>query len=150
MDKLCSELNGRLTDWIALGEHAATDAVAMADAVERYGHVPAYGISFFSGRADISPESVLALREVAAMLDEHPDWRIRVTGHTDNVGTKEANNALSLKRAVAVVNWLVGRGIKRTRIEPAGSGDSEPVASNDTDEGRAKNRRIELVKITAQ
>ncbi|SRR5579883_463310 len=128
----------------------ATDAVAMADAIERYGHVPAYGISFFSGRADISPESVLALREVAAMLDDHPDWRIRVTGHTDNVGTKEANNALSLRRATAVVSWLVNRGIKRTRLEIAGLGDADPVAPNDTEEGRAKNRRIELVKIAAQ
>jgi outer membrane protein OmpA-like peptidoglycan-associated protein len=128
----------------------ATDAVAMAEAIERYGHVPAYGISFFSGRADISPESVLALREVAAMLEEHPDWRIRVTGHTDNVGTKEANNVLSSRRATAVVAWLVNRGIKRTRLEVAGLGDTEPVAPNETEEGRARNRRIELVKITAQ
>jgi len=128
----------------------ASDAVAMAEAIERYGHVPAYGISFLSGRADISPESVLALREIAAMMEEHAGWRIRVTGHTDNAGNKEANNALSLKRAVAVVNWLVGRGIKRVRLEPAGAGDSEPVAPNDTEEGRAKNRRIELVKVTAQ
>jgi OOP family OmpA-OmpF porin len=129
---------------------SATDAVAMAEAIDHYGHVPAYGISFLSGRADISPESVLALREIAAMLEEHADWRIRVTGHTDNIGTKEANNALSLRRAGAVVTWLVGRGVKRTRLEPAGAGDSEPVASNDTEEGRAKNRRIELVKLTAQ
>jgi outer membrane protein OmpA-like peptidoglycan-associated protein len=125
----------------------ATDAVAMADAIDHYGHVPAYGITFLSGRADISPESVLALREVAAMLDDHPDWRLRVTGHTDNVGAKEANNLLSLKRANAVVAWLLGRGVKKTRLEAAGAGDSEPVASNETEDGRAKNRRIELVKL---
>lgn len=128
----------------------ASDAVAMADAIERYGHVPAYGISFLSGRADISPESVLALREVAAMLEEHPDWRLRVAGHTDNVGTKENNDVLSVKRAIAVVNWLVGRGIKRARLESVGFGSSEPVASNDTEQGRARNRRIELVKVDAQ
>ncbi len=128
----------------------ATDAVAMAEAIEHYGHVPAYGITFFPGRADISPESVLALREVAAMLEDHPDWRIRVAGHTDNTGTKEANNALSMRRATAVVTWLVGRGIKKTRLEAVGAGDADPVAPNDTEEGRAKNRRIELVKIDAQ
>lgn len=125
----------------------ATDAVAMAEAIERYGHVPAYGIVFLSGRADLSPESVLALREVVAMMDEHPDWRIRITGHTDNAGAKEANAALSLKRATTVVNWLVNRGVKRARLESAGAGDAEPVAPNDTDENRARNRRIELVKV---
>ena len=128
----------------------ATDAVALADAIDRYGHVPAYGITFLSGRADISPESVLALREVAAMMEDHPEWRIRVTGHTDNQGSKEANTTLSLRRATAVVNWLVGRGVKRPRLEAIGAGDANPVASNDSEEGRAKNRRIELVKIDAQ
>ncbi|SRR5579883_2215533 len=128
----------------------ATDAVALADAIEHYGHVPAYGITFLSGRADISPESVLALREVSAMMDDHPDWRIRITGYTDNLGSKEANNTLSLKRATAVLNWLVNRGVKRTRLDAVGMGDANPVAPNDTEEGRAKNRRIELVKIAEQ
>jgi hypothetical protein len=140
-----------LTELKAANElESATDAVAMAEAIEHYGHVPAYGITFLSGRADISPESVLALREVAAMLEDHPDWRLRITGHTDNLGTKEANNTLSLRRANAVAAWLVGRGIKKSRLETAGAGDADPVAPNDTEEGRAKNRRIELVKIDAQ
>lgn len=129
---------------------SAVDAVALAAAIEHYGHVPAYGISFLPGRADISPESVLALREVAAMLDDHPDWRIRVEGHTDNTGTKAANLQLSQKRAAAVANWLYLRGVKRARVEIAGLAGEHPVASNETEEGRAKNRRIELVKIAAQ
>ena len=126
---------------------SATDAVAIAEAINKYGHVPAYGIQFLSGKADLTPESIVALQEVAAMLTDNPDWRIRVVGHTDSTGTKEGNLDLSMRRAGAVVNWLALHGIKRPRVEVAGAGDAEPLAPNDTEANRAKNRRIELVKL---
>jgi OOP family OmpA-OmpF porin len=137
-----------LTELKAVSDlESATDAVAMADAIEHYGHVPAYGIQFMPGRADLSPESEVAIGEVAAMLNEHPDWRVRIVGHTDNTGAKDANVALSMRRAATVVTLLIGKGIKKTRLEVAGAGDGEPVADNDTETGRAKNRRIEVVKL---
>jgi hypothetical protein len=126
------------------------DAASMAEAIEKYGRVPLYGIHFLSGRADIAPESVIALRELAIMLDENPDWNIRVEGHTDNIGAKEVNTALSLRRATAVTAYLAGRGVKKARVEAAGMADSHPIASNDTEAGRAKNRRIEIVKLPEQ
>lgn len=123
------------------------DAPGMADALDKSGKAPLYGITFLPGRADIAPESVITLREVYAMLQDNPDWRIRVEGHTDSTGTKIANMALSMKRAQMVVDYLVNRGVKRTRLVAAGMGDTEPVSDNSTEAGRARNRRIELVKI---
>lgn len=128
---------------------SVTDADSIADMLERYGHVPVYGIEFLPGRPDVAPTSVLMLKEVSAMLSDHPTWRIRVEGHTDNTGTKMGNMTLSFKRASAVVAWLVGNGVKRARLDPQGIGDARPVADNGTEAGRVKNRRIELVRIPA-
>jgi outer membrane protein OmpA-like peptidoglycan-associated protein len=125
------------------------DAASMAEALEKYGRVPLYGIHFLTGRADLAPESVIALRELAIMMDDNPDWNIRVEGHTDNIGTKAANSILSLQRASAVAAYLAGRGIKRVRVTPMGMADAHPMAPNDTEAGRAKNRRIEIVKLPA-
>jgi outer membrane protein OmpA-like peptidoglycan-associated protein len=125
------------------------DAASMADAIEKYGRVPLYGIHFLTGRADIAPESVTALRELAIMMEDNPDWNIRVEGHTDNVGTKAANSVLSIQRASAVTAYLSGRGIKKTRVTSMGMADAHPIAPNDTEAGRAKNRRIEIVKLPA-
>jgi outer membrane protein OmpA-like peptidoglycan-associated protein len=132
-------------DWESIN-----DAASMAEAIEEYGRVPLYGIHFLTGRADIAPESVTALRELAIMLDDNPDWNIRVEGHTDNVGTKAANSILSLQRASAVTAYLSGRGIKKGRATPIGMGDAHPFAPNDTEAERAKNRRIEIVKSPAR
>lgn len=126
------------------------DAAGFSDAIERYGHVPLYGIKFPAGRAELTPDSNTILTEVATMLEAHPDWHIRVEGHTDNTGTKLANQTLSARRAAAVVTALVALGVKRTRLDWSGIGDARPVGPNATEDGRAKNRRIELVKITAQ
>jgi outer membrane protein OmpA-like peptidoglycan-associated protein len=123
------------------------DAASMADAIEKYGRVPLYGIHFLTGRADLAPESVIALRELAIMLDDNPDWNIRVEGHTDSLGTKAANSVLSLQRASAVASYLSGRGIKKARVTAMGMADAHPIAPNDTEAGRAKNRRIEIVKM---
>ena len=127
-------------------DEPVTPAAGLGEALARDGHVTVPGIQFFAGRADIEPTSVLALREVATMLEEHPEWRVRIESHTDNTGTKIGNMALSSRRAAAVTNWLVGRGIKRPRLESAGLGDTKPVADNSTASGRAKNERIDVVK----
>ncbi len=137
-----------LTELKAVSDlESATDAVAMADAIEHYGHVPAYGIQFQPGKADLAPEAEVAIGEVAAMLADHPEWRVRIVGHTDNTGNKDANMTLSMRRAGTVVTLLIAKGVKKTRLEVAGAGDGEPVADNNTETGRAKNRRIEIVKL---
>ena len=126
---------------------AATDAASMAEMMERYGHMPLYGIHFLPGRPDLTPDSDAILAEVVAMLNDHPTWRVRVEGHTDSTGSKMGNMVLSSKRASAVVNWLAAKGIKRLRLDPQGMADMRPVGDNSTEEGRSKNRRIEIVKI---
>lgn len=109
------------------------------------GRVTLSNLHFETGKADITPDSETALNEAVAALKEHTDWNIRVEGFTDNVGTKEANLKLSTDRAEAVMNWLVDHGIDRARLSAKGYGESRPVASNSTEGGRAKNRRVELV-----
>jgi OmpA-OmpF porin, OOP family len=128
---------------------AATDAASMAEMIERYGHMPLYGIQFLPGRPDLTPDSEAILAEVVTMLSDHPTWHLRVEGHTDSTGTKMGNMVLSSKRASSVVNWLAAKGIKRLRLDPQGMADMRPVGDNSTEEGRSKNRRIEIVKITA-
>jgi OmpA-OmpF porin, OOP family len=126
------------------------DAPSMLEALEKNGKAPLYGITFLPGRADIAPESVIALGEVAALMRDNPEMRLRVEGHTDSTGAKAANQILSVKRAQAVVDNLVNRGLKRTRFEVAGMGDTDPVADNSTEAGRTRNRRIQLVKLEAK
>ena len=118
-----------------------------ARSARKSGKAPLYGITFLPGRADIAPESVIALREIFALMQDNPEMRLRVEGHTDSTGTKAANQILSVKRAQAVVDYLVNRGLKRIRLEVAGMGDADPVADNSTEAGRTRNRRIQLVKI---
>jgi outer membrane protein OmpA-like peptidoglycan-associated protein len=125
----------------------ATDADSMVEMIERYGHVPLNGLQFLPGRPDLVPSSLKILDEVVTLMKDHPTWRLRIEGHTDNVGSKTANLNLSFFRATAVVNLLVTNGIKRARLEPKGMGDTHAVGDNATEAGRGKNRRIELVKI---
>ena len=81
-----------------------------------------------------------------SLLQAQPDWKMKIEGHTDSTGSAAANMALSQQRAAAVVAWLVKNGIDRARLTPIGRGDTQPIADNSTDEGRAHNRRVELVK----
>lgn len=102
-------------------------------------------INFDTGKATIRPESKRILDEISAVLKSHPEIkRIRIEGHTDNVGGQAYNMDLSERRARAVVEALVARGIARERLAPAGYGFSRPIASNATAFGRAKNRRVEF------
>jgi len=138
-----------LTEIDAVGPdfESATDADSIAEMLEHYGHVPLNGVGFIAGRPDLMPTSVTILSEVLSLLRDHPGWRLRIEGHTDNVGSKTGNLNLSFFRATSVVNWFVANGIKRTRLEPKGLGDTHPVADNATEAGRNRNRRIELVKL---
>jgi SH3 domain-containing YSC84-like protein 1 len=104
-------------------------------------------VHFLTGMADITADSEASLNDAVTALKEHSDWNIRVEGFTDAVGSREANLKLSTDRADAVMNWLAGHGIDRGRLSSKGYGESRPVASNSTDEGRAKNRRVELVRM---
>jgi lipid-binding SYLF domain-containing protein len=127
------------------GEHGEPANVGAS--LGQNGRVTLSNVHFKTGSAELTPDSEPALHEALATLKEHPDWKIRVEGFTDNQGSKEANLKLSSQRAEAVVNWLVEHGIDRSRLSAKGYGDARPVASNSTPEGRAKNRRVELVRV---
>ncbi|MCJ7452586.1 MAG: OmpA family protein, partial [Steroidobacteraceae bacterium] len=104
-----------------------------------------YGIYFSFNSAEIRPESERVLKEIASALKAHPDWNLQVDGHTDGVGNDAANLELSKRRSAAVKAALVSRyGIADGRLSTAGHGESSPQATNDTAEGRARNRRVEL------
>ena len=106
-----------------------------------------YGIYFEFNRADIRPVSEPVLREIAGVLKKNPDWRLSITGHTDNIGGDAANLELSRRRAQSVRTALVNRyGIDAGRLTSEGVGASQPQATNDTPEGRARNRRVELTR----
>jgi OmpA-OmpF porin, OOP family len=112
------------------------------------GHVATQGLLFDTGSDQLRPESTPTLKKIAAMLEQHPELRIRIERHTDNVGGKDANRALSAKRAASVKDVLVrDYRIGAGRLESQGLGDSRPAGKNDTPEGRQNNRRVELVKL---
>lgn len=117
----------------------------LVDKLATDGFVALY-INFETGKSTISPDSAKTLDAAAAALKAAGDLRIEVAGHTDNVGAPEANLRLSQDRAQAVMAALVERGIKSDALTAKGYGQTAPVADNRTEEGRAKNRRVELVK----
>jgi OOP family OmpA-OmpF porin len=123
------------------------DASAMAKGIASDGHVALYGILFDTDKTDIKPESATTIAEIAKFLKQDARVKLYVVGHTDNVGIYDYNMGLSQRRAAAVVAELTAKhGIPPARLKPAGSGPLSPVAPNETEDGRAKNRRVELVK----
>jgi outer membrane protein OmpA-like peptidoglycan-associated protein len=122
------------------------DAKAMKDAFAEKGSVALYGIYFDTDKADIKPESAPTLAEMARFLAEAPDLAVVIVGHTDNQGAMDYNLDLSHRRAQAVANALAsGYGIAGDRLTAAGAGFLAPVAPNDSESGRAKNRRVEMI-----
>ena len=112
------------------------------------GAICAFYIFFEYNRAVIEVVSYELLDEIAALILDHPELRmVRVEGHTDSDGDDVYNLKLSQARAEAVVEYLVGKGIERDRLDPAGFGETRPVAGNDTDLGRARNRRVEFLIV---
>jgi lipid-binding SYLF domain-containing protein len=142
---LIAELNRYRNAGEQDGEHGRHADVGAS--LSEKGRVTLSNVHFKTGSAELTPDSKRALDEALTALKEHPDWKIRVEGFTDNQGSKEANLKLSSERAEAVVNWLADHGIDRSRLSAKGYGDARPVASNSTAEGRAKNRRVELVRV---
>jgi OmpA-OmpF porin, OOP family len=117
------------------------------DALAEKGRVSTQGIYFDTGSERIRPESSGTLKEIAAMLKEHPELKLTIEGHTDNVGSAPANQTLSEKRAAAVRQSLIDTyQVDGGRLQAKGFGSTKPAASNDTPEGRQQNRRVELVK----
>ncbi|MEM6328077.1 MAG: OmpA family protein [Bacteroidota bacterium] len=116
-------------------------------ALQAEGRVVTEGVFFDTASATLKSESFSVIQEIASMMEEHPELRLRVEGHTDNEGDPAANLTLSQRRAAAVTTMLTGLGVAADRLESAGMGQTQPIASNDTAEGRAQNRRVELVSI---
>ena len=127
-------------------QEVVANAESLAGSIRETGKAAVYGIYFDTGKAEIKPASEPALAEIAKLLKADPKLKLYVVGHTDNVGLFGSNIKLSDDRAAAVVKALVGKyGIVSSRLTPFGDGPTAPVASNKSEEGRAKNRRVELV-----
>jgi len=122
-------------------------AAELAAGLDRDGHISVYNIFFDTGRSDLKAESKPALDEVAGLLKNRPELRVLVVGHTDSTGALDMNMKLSAARAAAVVKELTGTyGIAASRLSAHGAGPLAPVASNRTEDGKARNRRVDLVE----
>lgn len=105
------------------------------------------GLLFEFGKSTLSSAAMQNIDNLAASLNKYPDTDIMVIGHTDAVGTDAINNKLSLERANSVRSYAASKGVDLSRLKTSGKGKGEPIASNDTDEGRAQNRRVEVVIV---
>jgi OmpA-OmpF porin, OOP family len=150
----CNAINGRTVAIVHVLEPEPRDrkmvlveAADMASALDVTGSISLYGIYFDFDKADLKPESEPTLREIASLLQGQPQLAVLVVGHTDNQGSYNYNLDLSARRAASVKAALVSRfAIDAGRLTTAGAGMMAPIASNDTEEGRARNRRVVLVK----
>jgi len=126
----------------------AVGAPDMRNKLITEGKLVTYGIYFDSGSDKIKPESAGTMKEIATVLKENPAVKIKIIGHTDSDGDDAKNLDLSKRRSISVKNALSTQyGIEATRIETDGKGETEPIAPNTTSEGKAKNRRVELIKL---
>ena len=132
---------------VDLYERNTTDyASAVEKAIAETGKFVTNNILFETGKATLKPESMDEIRKVADYMKKNPSARFEVQGHTDNQGSDKVNDPLSQQRAEAVVKALEGEGVDPFNLRPVGKGSHEPVADNKTEEGRAKNRRVEFIK----
>ncbi len=137
----------RIIEKKAMEQYIEADAAAFGNDIRSMGHAAVYGIYFDTGKSTIKPESAQAIGEITKLLKNDATLKIHIVGHTDNVGGIDTNMTLSKARADAVLQALIrDNGIAAARLSAYGCGQFAPVASNDTEEGRAKNRRVELVK----
>ena len=128
-------------------QEVVADAKSLAQDIRTTGHASVYGIHFDFNKATVKPESEQTLKEISKLLKQDPKLNLHVVGHTDNVGKIAYNMKLSQTRAEAVVKALVTKhGVSPNRLKSYGVGPLAPVASNETEEGRALTRRVELVK----
>ncbi|MBN2273156.1 MAG: OmpA family protein [Bacteroidales bacterium] len=125
----------------------AKGAVKLYDKLMQDGKIVSNGIRFDVGKSTIKPESMGVINQIHKLMNEHSDLKFSVEGHTDSDGSDDLNQQLSEQRAEAVMNKLVSMGIAKDRLTSKGFGESVPVASNDTPEGKASNRRVEFIKM---
>jgi outer membrane protein OmpA-like peptidoglycan-associated protein len=131
----------------AMQQDVVADAKFMAEGIGTTGHVAIYGIYFDFNKSEVKPESEPALSEIARLLTSNPNLKVIVVGHTDNVGGMDYNMKLSLARANAVLQALTTKyKVNPQSLKAYGAGQLAPVAPNKTEEGRVKNRRVELVE----
>ncbi|MEO6172389.1 MAG: DUF4892 domain-containing protein, partial [Arenimonas sp.] len=153
-DLYCKAFNDRTMAMIIAIEPKAREqkmvtvsAAEMQQAINSSGRIALYGIYFDTNKTDIKPESDAAIEQIAALLKANANLKVFIVGHTDNVGSNTANMDLSKRRANAVMGDLASRhGVNAAQMESAGIGMLSPLASNDDEAGRSKNRRVELVK----
>jgi outer membrane protein OmpA-like peptidoglycan-associated protein len=137
----------RIVEKKAMEQFIQADAAAMGGDLKTTGHVAVYGIYFDTNKSEVKPDSKPALEEIAKLLKQTPGLKLRVVGHTDGTGSLDANMKLSQARGEAVAQALVSQhGVAASRLKGYGVGPLAPVASNATEEGRGKNRRVELVQ----
>lgn len=137
----------RIIEKEAMNQDIVANADLFSNDIKATGHASVYGIYFDTGKSEIKPESDEALGEIARLLKDNAGLKLNVVGHTDNVGGIDANMELSKARADAVVKALTsGHGIDAKRLRAYGVGPLSPVTSNKTEDGKAKNRRVELVE----
>ena len=125
----------------------AKGAVPLYDRMMSDGKFITYGITFDVGKATIKPESMGEINRIVQLMNENPDLKFSVEGHTDSTGNAASNQTLSEQRSQAIVAKLVEMGIAQDRLTAVGKGQNSPIADNSTDEGKAKNRRVEFVKM---
>ena len=119
----------------------------MSKTIAATGRIALYGVNFDTDKATLRADSTKTLEEIAKLLKAQPQLKLHVVGHTDDQGTQDHNLDLSRRRAASVVQELTAKyGIAASRLDSFGCGWYAPVASNDSEDGRAKNRRVELVK----
>ena len=139
-----------LVEIIEIADFEATlefvDADGMQAAIDATGHIALYGIQFDHDKATLRPESLASIAEITKYLESDSRLYLYVVGHTDDVGALDYNRDLSLRRAETVVTALREAGIDGQRLTALGVGPATPVGNNETDKGRASNRRVELVK----
>jgi outer membrane protein OmpA-like peptidoglycan-associated protein len=127
---------------IAVADAGAKDDLAAE--LTRDCHVALYGVLFDFNKVSLKPESDAVLSRVAKVLGAASALKVEVQGHTDSIGSDDYNLKLSDARAASVMAWLTAHGVAAVRLSAKGYGETRPVASNDTDDGRAKNRRVEI------
>jgi OOP family OmpA-OmpF porin len=140
--------SGYITDKLMVTNfRLAEGGKEIRSALDTDGRIITHGILFDTGKDTIKPESRPTLKSILALLNDDPELRFAIEGHTDSQGSKGINQPLSERRAEAVKSWLEGKGIESARLKTAGFGDSRSIDSNKTAEGRANNRRVEFVKF---
>jgi OOP family OmpA-OmpF porin len=122
------------------------EASEMFKEISASGHIALY-INFETGKSDIKPESQKTIDQIVQMLKDNATLKVSIEGHTDNAGNAASNQTLSESRAKAIMNAIVAKGIDKSRLTSKGWGQTKPVEDNTSEDGKAKNRRVEIVKV---